>query len=340
MQYRAGSVTVTNASATVTFAEALVGAETVAIGDLFKLDRDGDAVYQLASRTPSSGASITSATLSAPYGGTSGAGLSYQIVSDFTVNRGYPRPNQGDADSGDWLAAALDAIDADIASILGTGSPTAIADGSVIYKTTTGYAGNFPQLVWDVPNLRLGVGTALPAQKLTVAVGVAADGIRVEGLTGGRPTLSVYDGAVTLQLDSVSGVPRLYTDGVTMNFYESGIWRMRLDAGRLVIGTFAMDATGGNAGDVILLNAKRYRGLNAAGNSAKALIGMNASDQVEIASDGQQVRIGTVASGIGDGAVATLGLVGGTLRPISSAQAGWEPYIGSTGAQRYRPFWE
>ncbi|MBI5193971.1 MAG: hypothetical protein HZA08_11090, partial [Nitrospirae bacterium] len=70
-----------------------------------------------ASRTPESGASLTSITLTTNYAGTSGASLGYQITKDFTPYRGYPEIAQGDADAADWITKALRMIDSD----LGTG---------------------------------------------------------------------------------------------------------------------------------------------------------------------------------------------------------------------------
>lgn len=118
-QYKLGTVSVVNNNATVNFSGASSGAENVAIGDSFKVDRDGEAIYQVATRTPASGASLTSLTLTVVYGGTTGSGLGFQLTTDFTTNRSYPELAQGDADAADWLTAALRKIDQDMGNLFG-----------------------------------------------------------------------------------------------------------------------------------------------------------------------------------------------------------------------------
>jgi hypothetical protein len=81
---------------------------------------------------------------------------------------------------------------------------------------------------------------------------------------------------------------------------------------------------------------EKAQGACSAGTTAKAMICINTDDQVELASDGIQVKIETSLVALGSGAQATLGTVGGT-GPVSTAQAGWEPFIDSTGAQAFRP---
>lgn len=116
-QYKLGTVSVTNGSATVTVSGASSGAENVAVGDAFKLDRDGDAIYQIASRTPGSGAALTALTLSVPYAGPTVSGSPYQITADFTPHRGYPELAQGDADAADWITRSLRLIDLDVSDL-------------------------------------------------------------------------------------------------------------------------------------------------------------------------------------------------------------------------------
>jgi len=118
-QYKLGTCSVITNNATVNFTDASSGAENVAIGDSFKVDRDGEVIYQISSRTPSSGASLTSVVLSVVYGGTTGSGLGFQITTDFTTNRSYPELAQGDADAADWLTAALRKIDQDMGNLFG-----------------------------------------------------------------------------------------------------------------------------------------------------------------------------------------------------------------------------
>jgi len=134
-QYKLGTVSVVNNNATVNFSGASSGAENVAIGDSFKVDRDGEAIYQVATRTPASGASLTSLTLTVVYGGTTGSGLGFQLTTDFTTNRSYPELAQGDADAADWLTAALRKIDQDMGNLFG--QVGALAADEVIFWNGT-----------------------------------------------------------------------------------------------------------------------------------------------------------------------------------------------------------
>ena len=160
-QYRLGTISITNGSAAITVSGASAGAENVAVGQSFKVDRDGEVVYQIASRTPSSGATLTALTLSVVYGGVTGAGLNYQITQDYTPNRSYPELAQGDADAADWLTRAIRKIDTDMALLLGTSSVLNISTNQVAYWSS-GLKGD-AALTWDNANKRLGLagqGTA------------------------------------------------------------------------------------------------------------------------------------------------------------------------------------
>lgn len=86
----------------------------------------------------------------------------------------------------------------------------------------------------------------------------------------------------------------------------------------------------------MLANTKKVKELDSAGTTAKAMICINTDDQVELASDGIQVKIGTSLVALGSGAQATLDTVGG-IGSMSTARAGWELFIDSTGAQAFRP---
>lgn len=119
MQYRLGTVQVTNGSATVTMTGASTGADAVAIGNSFKTGLDGDGIYQVASRTPASGGSITSITLTTTYGGSNATGIDYMITKDFTALRNYPEIAQGDHDAADWITKALRMIGTDVYQLLG-----------------------------------------------------------------------------------------------------------------------------------------------------------------------------------------------------------------------------
>ena len=119
MQYRTGTVSVTNGDATITFSGATTGAENVAPGTLFKLDADGAPMYEVASRTPSSGPSLTSLELTAPYAGATAAGQPYILCWEFTP-KGIPLLSQGDADAADILRRAFALIDS-LLDIAGSG---------------------------------------------------------------------------------------------------------------------------------------------------------------------------------------------------------------------------
>jgi hypothetical protein len=86
----------------------------------------------------------------------------------------------------------------------------------------------------------------------------------------------------------------------------------------------------------LLENAKKLKELDSACTTAKAMISINTDDQVKLAPDGVQVKIRTSLVALGSGAQATLDTVGG-IGPMSTAQAGWELFIDSTGTQAFRP---
>lgn len=169
-QYRLGTCSVTNGNATVTLSGASSGAENVAVGDYFKVERDGEAIYQISARTPSSGASITSLTLSATYGGTTGSGLTYQIHQDYTANRSYPMFYRGDQGIAEWLTRALVQIDSDMATALGT----VFTQGSVIFKGSGALDQDNANFFYDKTNKRWGFGTASPAVDIHIQKSAAS----------------------------------------------------------------------------------------------------------------------------------------------------------------------
>lgn len=89
-QYKEGTASVTNASATVAGTGTLWLTNTnVQAGQLFTVDGSG-IPYFVASVV-----SDTELTLTAPYGGSTASGVSYVIHRDFTAS-GYPLLNVGD----------------------------------------------------------------------------------------------------------------------------------------------------------------------------------------------------------------------------------------------------
>jgi hypothetical protein len=53
-------------------------------------------------------------SLTAPYAGASESRVSFAVSHDYTVNRGFPRPNQGDTNAALVVAMAIDRIDRDV----------------------------------------------------------------------------------------------------------------------------------------------------------------------------------------------------------------------------------
>ena len=118
MQYKTGTVTVTNGDATVTGLGTLFVAN-IAAGAIFKVDGD-TATYVVGSIT-----SDTALELTANYTGTTGGSKTYAIHRDFSVNRGYAMPNKGEAEFPDILREqVIKKIDEDMATKAPLVSPT------------------------------------------------------------------------------------------------------------------------------------------------------------------------------------------------------------------------
>lgn len=66
-------------------------------------------------------------SLTAPYGGASESRVAYAVSHDYTVNRGFPRPNQGDTNAALIVAVAIDRIDRDIRGALQTWEHVGVA---------------------------------------------------------------------------------------------------------------------------------------------------------------------------------------------------------------------
>lgn len=103
-QYTLGTVAVAAGSAIV------VGTDTVwqghiATGHLFSIS-GSPALYQVAGVIDN-----THLTLTAPWGGETGAGLSYAVTRDFTPRRNFPIINPGDINAAALVNRALAIID-------------------------------------------------------------------------------------------------------------------------------------------------------------------------------------------------------------------------------------
>ena len=112
-QYRTGLIAqVTNGSQIVIGTASCDWANQVTTSHTFKVDIDGEAVYQVGQVV-----SASRIILSSNYTGTTGTGLSYMIQKSFT-SRGYWRCLQGDFDFAEILSqSTIDLIDTDIAAI-------------------------------------------------------------------------------------------------------------------------------------------------------------------------------------------------------------------------------
>jgi hypothetical protein len=130
-QYKTGTVSVTNGSATVTGSGTLWSGE-IAAGDLFTIVGD-NAWYEVASV-----GSNTSLTLSANYAGTTGSGKSYAISRDFTTRLALPYPQKGDIETASIIKRAFEQIDTETniatANYSATSAPTANDDSGDGYS--------------------------------------------------------------------------------------------------------------------------------------------------------------------------------------------------------------
>lgn len=91
MQYKIGTVSVTNASNVVTGTNTKF-LNNVSVGNTFKISGE-NVIYQVAIVN-----SDTQLTLSSNYAGVTASGLQYQITTDFTTNLQLSEVNQGDID--------------------------------------------------------------------------------------------------------------------------------------------------------------------------------------------------------------------------------------------------
>lgn len=124
MQYRVGTVDVTNGSAVVTGDVSKWLAE-VTVGDLFNVIGI-NATYQIGSID-----SDTQITLTAPYAGATQLGVDYAISRDFTPIRKIPYLTKGDIDTATILQKSFEVID----NFVGGITTETAAGGSPIVTT-------------------------------------------------------------------------------------------------------------------------------------------------------------------------------------------------------------
>lgn len=104
-QYRTGTVSVTNGSATVTGSGTLWESLTLVDSMIFKI-KDEPAIYYIDEITDD-----TTIVLNQEYLGTTTSGLRYLIVQDYTVNYGFPVIRQGDVNWSGLLSLAIHQLD-------------------------------------------------------------------------------------------------------------------------------------------------------------------------------------------------------------------------------------
>ena len=114
-QYKTGTASVTNGSATVTGTGTLWLAN-VSAGDSFTVAGDG-VVYDVAAVN-----SNTSITLSVAYAGASVSGAVYAIGTSFTVPDNFPEMSQGDIETATIFTRAMRKIQGKFSSILAGGA--------------------------------------------------------------------------------------------------------------------------------------------------------------------------------------------------------------------------
>jgi hypothetical protein len=136
---------------------------------------------------------------------------------------------------------------------------SALTSGRVTFASTGGLLADSSNLIWDISNARLGVGTATPTTLLHVNGGT----LRVQDSTGsGGYRLDIQSDATTSRLNSVDSQP--------MAFLINSSEKMRLSAsGGLSIGT-TTDAGGYTIllGNASYANTPNFNALNSSGQSS------------------------------------------------------------------------
>ena len=203
MQYKIGTVSVTNGSPTV-IGEG-VDWSGLSTPLYFKIDADGAPVYEVATIDPPN----KEITLAANYQGSTQSGLKYQLVQDFSNNLGIVLPSQGDADSGDWLRRSFVEIDQWLfgpkwganTETLTENKTLAITSARLQFLNASGAnrdvnlpaeadGGNYFFIIFETGgNYSLVVKDDTPATVITIPAGkaglVACNGIIWKGLLGG-----------------------------------------------------------------------------------------------------------------------------------------------------------
>lgn len=113
----------------------------------------------------------------------------------------------------------------------------------------------------------------------------------------------------------------------------------------VVVGLASIVAIGGpasvvnaNAGEIVVANGRGMRASNAAGNAARQMISLDATNRILLAGDGDSIMWGTATVALGGGAAPTLGTIGGG-GPAVAAQNEWMKVITAAGNTRWIALW-
>ncbi|GAG14237.1 unnamed protein product, partial [marine sediment metagenome] len=140
-QYRVGTVTVTNADATVVGVGTEFDTEVTA-GDLFAIDVD-NTIYRVASVTDALNLELTST-----YADVTSAGEAYSITRDFTAPDNLPLPVKGDVQTALVVNEAIVLMQAKFLNtriLVKTAGDTLVANDSFTHFTNEGAGGT---LIW------------------------------------------------------------------------------------------------------------------------------------------------------------------------------------------------
>lgn len=294
MQFRQGSVNVTNGSATVVVNGVTTGATGVAIGQAFKIDRDGDAIYLVASRTPSSGGSLTGLTLSAPYGGANATAIAFQITQDYSP-RGYPLPRQGDADAADWIAHAILKIDADIEAGGGGIGGAGFVETGILYKGAAAVEVDTTTFTFTKALQKFKVGKTGAYARVHVQGDSGTTNADVGEIGFIRSTDNPTENAAAIVFHRGTTLRDGGLKLKTQNAAASLTTRLQVTpAGALLFGSHGIDS-GAGAGEPVIPLASAVRSVDVAGTGTRKMVdfGVGGVSALRVAPDGDIVRLGS-----------------------------------------------
>jgi len=301
-QYKTGTVSVTNGSATVTGSGTSWSGE-IAAGDLFTIVGD-NAWYEVASI-----GSNTSITLSANYAGTTGSGKSYAISRDFTTRLALPYPQKGDIETASIIKRAFEQIDTETniatANYSATTAPTAnddsgdgysigswwvnvTSDEAYLCVDSTVGAAVWTKISVDVPSeiVALLAGQSVSMASLTLSGGTANGVLYLNGS-------KVATSGSALTFDGGNQTITAATNGVGFRAKGSAS-NTNIDAATSrggTIGLYNLDATNGNANAVEFYNSNEL--------TSSYISGVNVS---------HSGRTGALVFGVANGAAPTEGM--------------------------------